>query len=770
MNKLLASIPLAIYLIGTLIPNQSDAQVFVYRGMIEDTAPVNGRAYKEVQVADLNKDGCPDLYLEQKQSLVDDQVVEGDNIDRVLMNTCNGDIGDPTSLLQLRAQPPAFNNVQTVRGYDVEIADMDGDGHLDIVRPDDSRRIDIFWGNGSGSFPQVSRVLSIANDPNNLGRYDNVAIFDLDNDGDLDVVAAQYNFDSSNGTENVILRNRMNRGQARLFDIESGELPANSTHTVSAARFNGDKLGEVVAGNIGNTSKLYRNDGASPGGQIQFTQIATLNQPALASNVLTTAAEFFDINRDRKMDIYIGKFARASQLPGSLTQHAAYFGNGQGGFSSIKNLPRGAGIPAIYDVRFADVDNDGHIEILRVNALSGAEVPTLQAVRIQRGTTIATDVSQAFFNGEWFGELAIEVADLDRDGDLDLITGGTTESDAAGNSVDNGHSAIHIYENTTITPVQLVATYVPRLGQPRTSFVSTSDEPDQFDFAYDGNLGKFTEQPGGLCQTGSENPTYLKVKLGGAILNQGGIDSCTFIASWDAGPQPIQCSTAIVNLLNAGDDFIINTDDYLTNTANCDEFQPLQPHVRFNEAHWLRATFTVDGIDHVRRVKFRQRTQQLRISANADTYVSQSQPTSNFGGLNLIEVRSTSTGGGAFGFWRFTVPSFNGVLHSARVQLKPLNNISHLNLHQVCGNGWNEFSMTWNNWGTQTGGSCGVLDTLTNMTSARPARFNVDAFINSAGTYTVGGETFDTLSFRRFGSRSAGVVSNRPVLKVTLQR
>lgn len=773
MNKLLASIPLSIFIIGlTITTHQSHAQVFVYRGMIEDTAPVDGRAYKEIQVADLNKDGCPDLYLEQKQSLVNNQVVEGDNIDRVLMNTCNGDIGAPSSLLQPRSQPAAFNNVQTVRGYDVEIADMDGDGHLDIVRPDDSRRIDIFWGDGNGSFPQVSRVLSIANDPNNLGRYDNVALFDLDNDGDLDVVAAQYNFQASNGTENVILRNRMKQGQPRLFDIESGELPANSTHTVSTARFNGDKFAEVVVGNVGNTSKLYRNDGVSLGGNanIQFTEIATLNQPQLASNLLTTAAEFFDLNRDSKMDIYIGKFARSSQIPFGQSQHAAYFGNGSGGFSSIKILPVGSGVPPVYDVRFADTNRDGNIEIIRVNALSGTESSTLQAISIQRGTTNYTDVSQDFFAGEWFGELAIELADLDQDGDLDLITGGTTESDTNGGNVDNGHSAIHIYENTTVTPILFVASYVPQLGQARTTSIATNDNPDEFEFAFDPNSGKFVERPGTACQTAVENPTYLKLSLAGAILNQGGIDACTFHASWDGGSTPIPCSSQLVAELNAGDEFIINTDDYLSDSVNCDEFNPLQPHVLFNQSHWLRATFTVNGIDHVRRALFRQNTQQLRISANADTYVSQAAPTSNFGGLNLLEVRSTSTGAGAFGFWRFAVPSFSGVLHSSRVQLKPLNNISHLNLHQVCGNGWNEFNMTWNDWGTQTGGSCGVLDTLNNMTTNRPARFNVDSFINSPGTYTVGGETLDTSTFRRFGSRSAGVPTNRPVLKITVQR
>ncbi len=770
MNKLIASMPFLTLLFCLIFSSGLVAQVFVYRGMLEDQNAIAGRAYKEIQTADFNEDGCPDLYLAQKQSLSGSgQVVEGDNIDRVLINTCNGTIGDPSSLLQVRPQTGPFNTFKTVRGYDVEVADMDGDNNLDIVRPDDARRIDILWGDGNGNFPQVTRVLSISNDPNNNGRYDNVSLSDLDNDGDLDIIAAQYNFDSSDGMENVILRNRQKQNFQRLFDIESGELPADSTHTVSSARFDNDKLPEALIGNVGN-SKLYRNDGIAGNGTLQFSEMATLTQPALDPSLLTTAAEFFDLNRDRKLDIYIGKFARSSQIPFGQSQHAAYFGDGSGGFSSIKILPVGIGVPPVYDVRFADLDGDKNIEIIRVNALSGTESSTLQAISITRGTTAYTDVSEAFFAGEWFGELALELADLDQDGDLDLITGGTTESDTNGGNVNNGHSAIHIYENTTLTPILFVASYVPQLGQPRTTSISTSDNPDEFEFAFDPNLGKFVERPGTVCQTAVENPTYLKLSLAGAILNQGGIDACTFHASWDAGGTPIPCSSQLVAELNAGDEFIINTDDYLSDPVNCDEFNPLQPHVLFNEPHWLRATFTVDGVEHVRRALFRQNTQSLRVSANADTYVSQAQPTSNFGSLNFVEVGDTSTGGGAFGFWRFAVPPFNGTLESARVQLKPLTAISHLNLHQVCGNGWNEFTMDWNDWFNQTGGSCGVIDTLNNMAADRPALFNVESFVNSAGTYTVGGESFDTLTFRRFGSRSAGVATNRPVLKITLQR
>jgi len=153
----------------------------------------------------------------------------------------------------------------------------------------------------------------------------------------------------------------------------------------------------------------------------------------------------------------------------------------------------------------------------------------------------------------------------------------------------------------TPTDVRLVAEYAPAPGAGRIEFASVTDNPPVFNYYHDPNLGIFEERPGGLCDNGSENPTYLKVWI---EANET-IDSCEYQASWDASPTP--CSPDILARINNGESFIINTDNVQYLPGSCGETaDPAQPHAPPFVDQWIQAAFWIDGQRYDRRLDFRK--------------------------------------------------------------------------------------------------------------------------------------------------------------------
>lgn len=459
--------------------------VFVYRGMIQDPQGNNvGARYKEVQVGDFNGDGWPDIYAAQRQP----GQVTGPNIDRVLINTKPSSLEDVSQIFRHQEQERSFLDLRTRRCYDVEAADLDGDNALDIVRPEDDAKIDILWGIprssqpnsppgapgccmgkdpncttsciGSGMF-EPQQIIQAENcdpqrdiadpaegvcDPNRSveGTYDDVAVGDLDGDGDLDILVAQYDENGSN----LYLENQLANGNPRTFRVRPLDA-AKATHTISVGDFDSDGALDVALAKTQGRSVLLRNDKAPC--DFSFTRYSALD--AINSAEATTTADFVDLDGNGKLDIYQARnVTDGNSLGLDESQHVAYFQDNEGVLRPMP-LPRGEGDPDVYDARYANVDLDEAetIEILRVNILSQsqAQSSTLQALRVtgRWPETVIEDVSTEFFGGVWRGEMGIELADLDRDGDLDLILAGST---ANGGFVFGEHAAVHIYENRTI--------------------------------------------------------------------------------------------------------------------------------------------------------------------------------------------------------------------------------------------------------------------------------------------------------------------------------
>ncbi len=146
--------------------------------------------------------------------------------------------------------------------------------------------------------------------------------------------------------------------------------------------------------------------------------------------------------------------------------------------------------------------------------------------------------------------------------------------------------------------VVLVASFVPQAGFSRVEYASTSANSPSFDFYFDESAGNYTERPGGSCNTGQNNQTYMFVHVEGLP-----VTGCTYQGSWDLNP--ITCSQTIVDLVNAEETFQVNTDDYKINAATCSPYIPLQPQVPTNQPAWFHTTFTfANGATITRRLNF----------------------------------------------------------------------------------------------------------------------------------------------------------------------
>ncbi len=304
----------------------------------------------------------------------------------------------------------------------------------------------------------------------------------------------------------------------------------------------------------------------------------------------------------------------------------------------------------------------------------------------------------------------------------------------------------------------LVASYLPQQGAGRVEVASDSDDPPSFGFYYDETLGNYVERPGGPCNTGQNNPTYLKIRYEGDPMT-----SCSFQGSWDSGP--VTCTDDIRNALNAGAEYLIYTDDYLTDISQCELYYPFQPRVREGEPHWLHLTAVVGGQTIERRLNFFQDnpTPQVTLATTADAWVQQDLPDVNRGSTNYLRVRTVTSGYGRNNYLKFAVSGVSGPIQSATLKIRTQNrNIPTAGFYRVFDNSWGESTITWNN---------ASLDVaLLELSDLLPAytwhEFDVTGEVTGNGTYSFGFSSSADLGNMDFWSKES---SFAPRLEVTFQ-
>ncbi|KQT13097.1 hypothetical protein ASG40_19865 [Methylobacterium sp. Leaf399] len=261
----------------------------------------------------------------------------------------------------------------------VTVADVNGDGHLDILAANyGSNSVSVRLGDGKGTFSGVTDV------PVGSGPI-SVTVADVNADGKLDILTA------NNSTNTVSVRLGDGTGTfSGTTDVMVGPNP----YSVTVADVNGDGKLDILAANFSSNSisvRLGDGDGNFSGG----TTVLVGSRP--------TSVTVADVNGDGKLDILAANAGSNSV--------SVRLGDEAGTFSGGSNVLVGSGPVS---VAVADVNGDGKLDILTAN--QGSDTVS---VRLGDGTGTfsgETDVSVGS------APTSVAVADVNGDGKLDILT------------------------------------------------------------------------------------------------------------------------------------------------------------------------------------------------------------------------------------------------------------------------------------------------------------------------------------------------------------
>ena len=257
------------------------------------------------------------------------------------------------------------------------------------------------------------------------------ALFDFDNDDDLDLYLVQGNA-LSPSTESVPT-NRFYRNDAGIFvDITASANVGDTGYGLGAvaADYDGDGNRDLYVTNLGK-NVLYRNNGDGT-----FTDVTEKAQ--VGCPLLSASAAFADIDRDGALDLYVCnyvEYALETDIPcyykntlriycGPNEYHGIadvlYRNNGDGTFTDITKsagvyepTTRGLGVV------FTDVNSDGWVDIYVANDMSPNTLFMNQGDGTFREEGVLRGVA---YNGDGLanGSMGIDAGDYDNDGDIDL--------------------------------------------------------------------------------------------------------------------------------------------------------------------------------------------------------------------------------------------------------------------------------------------------------------------------------------------------------------
>jgi hypothetical protein len=313
-----------------------------------------------------------------------------------------------------------------------QLADLNGDGHLDLFTSRLGDVLDFAFGDGLGGFGAVQsalspppgaedfRLLDIDGDsvldflglgvqntfarlgagPATFGAYIAIdgptqpvllrgyAVADLNSDGDPDVISAGYSQANAQGQVRVTL------GQpGATFAPTQIYVTTLSTNCVDVADVNGDGVLDIVTGDVAHYAVLL----GSGNGSFAAPRLSPVSGPEYALSLV-----LIDVNDDSLLDV----------VASSLSYMRVHLGNGQGDFAAHSQWKAGYYNDFLVKV---DLDLDGRVDIANCSRFSRL----LQLLRNTGSGGFETPYVDAMPDGP----SCMVLEDLDRDGKKDVIAG-----------------------------------------------------------------------------------------------------------------------------------------------------------------------------------------------------------------------------------------------------------------------------------------------------------------------------------------------------------
>jgi hypothetical protein len=302
---------------------------------------------------------------------------------------------------------------------DMEFADLDGDGDMDLISTGSGNMSDgtvhgalttLYFNDGAGTFTAV----------NNHGieniRVSKIALADIDADDDLDLMIAG----ATNGAT-PLTKLYTNNGIGSFTEVVGTLFDTLEKGYFNFGDIDGDTDQDIIYSGSDNVFDVvaFINDGSG-----NFS---------LSSNIGVTnisgVLELFDADGDNDLDILIMGVDQDEEVVTNL-----YKNNGAGNYTIVNN----AGFNPLNfgDIAIGDTDGDGDTDVL-ITGMLDSDVKSEFYTNTGDGTfTLVEDVP--FMDLGFDGETSFN--DFDNDGDLDVFIIGSADS-----GLPNIFS--HIYEN-----------------------------------------------------------------------------------------------------------------------------------------------------------------------------------------------------------------------------------------------------------------------------------------------------------------------------------
>jgi uncharacterized protein (DUF2141 family) len=430
------------------------------------------------------------------------------------------------ALLGLAATPasatlPSFSALtgaaNPLNGVDVgyrsaaAFVDLDGDGDLDVMVGEQGGAFSYFKNTGTAVAPALVSQTGAANPMNGLSVPGDArpAFADLDGDGDLDLVAG-----ASDGTF-YYFRNTGSATAPGFAAITgaSNPLDGRDVGDDSAPAFadlDGDGDLDLMSGELAGQFFYFRNTGSvvTPA----FTPITGASNPMNGFDVGSNSNPAFgDVDGDGDFDLVAGDSTGAfAMFENTVSATSPVFAQRTGGANPLSGFnATSRSAPAL-----GDFDGDGDLDLV-----SGRDDGGFAAFRNQRSKPIPKVLAEASLTGLDAGNLSTPaLADLDGDGDLDLVSG--------------ERSGVFLYFRNTGTAINAAFVAVTGAANPFNGLdVGDYSAPAFGDFDGDGDLDLVSGELYGhfvyYQNTGNAiNPAFVQVTGAGNPFN--GLDAGKF--------------------------------------------------------------------------------------------------------------------------------------------------------------------------------------------------------------------------------------------------
>ena len=290
------------------------------------------------------------------------------------------------------SKPVFYSTGASVQSNDVFLADVNGDGHPDIVISNADGTISVLLNKGKGTFGTAALISSVAALSPHLNA---LAIADFNGDGRLDIAAASYYPGSYSNSVYILLGDGDGTFQAPIT-VAAG--PQYSyTNTLAAGDFNKDGKMDLLVTFEAQCSSSYHGSAAYAFLHGHGDGTFTAGSPVCVGGDDPVYPLVGDFNGDGKLDAFIPMLEEY----GTISGPALLQGNGDGTFNRVGEFYVGATSHAAV---VADFNGDGTPDIAVLNNDDFGVGTYISFVTVMPNSTQPVSVSPLNLN---FGSVAV---------------------------------------------------------------------------------------------------------------------------------------------------------------------------------------------------------------------------------------------------------------------------------------------------------------------------------------------------------------------------